>query len=56
MLLSLFIWSGAPFFLIPPIIFFGIINNIFIPFEENRLSCLFKGEYKSYSVKIRRWI
>ena len=39
-----------------PIIFFSIINKVFIPFEEELMKSLFGKKYTDYKSKVRRWI
>ena len=56
MLISVFIWTGAPIFIAPPVLFFAIIQIFFIPFEEARLADIFKDEYMEYEVATGRWI
>lgn len=41
---------------ISPIIFFSIINWMFIPFEEEKMKKELKQEYLYYKNKVRRWI
>jgi protein-S-isoprenylcysteine O-methyltransferase Ste14 len=59
MLLILFGFSfclGSLVYLISPLIFFLIINFMFIPFEEERLEKVFGKEYIKYKRDVRRWI
>jgi protein-S-isoprenylcysteine O-methyltransferase Ste14 len=42
--------------LVVPIIFFFIINFIFIPFEEKKMSKSFGNDYKEYCGRVRRWL
>jgi protein-S-isoprenylcysteine O-methyltransferase Ste14 len=41
---------------IAPIIFFLVVNDIIIPFEENRLQKNFGIEYERYKKSVRRWL
>ncbi|MFY9983184.1 MAG: isoprenylcysteine carboxylmethyltransferase family protein [Chthoniobacterales bacterium] len=43
-------------FLIPPIVFFGLINFRLIPFEEQLLHEHFGVEYDAYRKRVRRWL
>jgi|SRR5580700_3200009 protein-S-isoprenylcysteine O-methyltransferase Ste14 len=43
-------------FLIPPILFFGLINFRLIPFEEQLLQEHFGVEYDAYRKRVRRWL
>ena len=52
--LALFIGT-APFYF-SAIIYFGILNFCFCPFEEKKLSAAFGGEYSRYRRKVRRWL
>lgn len=39
-----------------PLLFFGFISMLVIPFEETMLTKTFGTPYKSYRKKIRRWL
>ena len=39
-----------------PILFFLLIDFLFIPYEEKNMEKIFKNEYKTYKKKVRRWI
>jgi protein-S-isoprenylcysteine O-methyltransferase Ste14 len=41
---------------VAPIIFFIVVNNIVIPFEENRLQKNFGIDYERYKRSVRRWL
>jgi len=56
MLLSPAIALGSPLFLFPPIVFFGVINFVFIPFEEKVLHGSFGEAFTNYAGRVRRWI
>ena len=47
---------GNIFGLIIPLIYFFIMNNMFIPYEEEVLEIQFGGEYKEYKKKVRAWV
>lgn len=56
MLLSPLAALGSPLFLFPPLVFFGVIDFVFIPYEEKTLEALFKEAFSSYSGSVRRWL
>lgn len=41
---------------IMPVFFFLIMNFLCIPVEESIMNDTFKGEYKEYKNKVRRWL
>ena len=47
---------GSIWFLIPPILFFLIMNFQLIPFEEELMKEHFGGEYDTYRRHVRRWL
>ena len=55
-LLGAFFLVKSPFFLIPPIVFFLLINFLQIPFEENLLTERFGDSYTEYCQRVRRWL
>ena len=55
-LLGVFFLTKSPFFLIPPIAFFFLINFLQIPFEENLLTERFGRSYVEYCHRVRRWL
>ena len=59
MLMILFgiaVFLGSLITFIFPIIFFIIINWLFIPIEENNMKQKFGNRYLEYKNKVRRWI
>jgi protein-S-isoprenylcysteine O-methyltransferase Ste14 len=54
--------TGASFLMgtlpsmLAPVGFFIIIDNVFIPYEENKLLSDFDDEYSTYQIVTRRWI
>ncbi|HYA42250.1 MAG TPA: methyltransferase [Syntrophobacteraceae bacterium] len=56
MLLSPAIGLGAPLFLFPPVVFFVVINFVFIPYEEKILGDSFNGAFANYTCSVRRWV
>ena len=55
-LLGAFFLAKSPFFLIPPIVFFLLINFLQIPFEENLMTERFGESYTEYCQRVRRWL
>lgn len=56
MLLAVFVWLGSPVFLAPPLLFFLILQLVFIPFEEERLAQVFPEEFPAFLSHTRRWL
>lgn len=54
--LGVFLWAGSLPLLVGVALYFCIINFIFIPFEEAKLSRIFGADYVSYKSRVRRWI
>ena len=59
--LLLFLASGLFFtqslyFLVPPVVFFLLINLWQIPFEEELLVDRFGEAYRAYCKRVRRWL
>jgi len=50
-----FVIGSLPFFF-PAIIFFTIMNFIYIPFEEDKISKAHGEKYHTYKKKVRRWL
>ena len=50
------IYIGNLLSLLSPIIFFIIMNFVFIPFEEKLMEKIFKKQYINYKRKVRRWL
>ena len=55
-LLGAAIYFGNLLSFLLPIIFFVIMNSIYVPFEEKLLEELFGKKYLNYKKKVRRWI
>ena len=51
-----FFVTVSPYFLIPPIVFFWMINSRQIPFEERLLVGRFGETYLAYCKRVRRWL
>lgn len=59
MVLGLFgvaLWVGTLPLFVAVVIFFCLLNFVFIPFEEKKLSRIFGSVYESYCHRVRRWI
>jgi len=56
LLIGWFFVSESPYFLIPPVLFFLVINFLLIPFEERLLVDRFGEVYEAYRKQVRRWI
>jgi protein-S-isoprenylcysteine O-methyltransferase Ste14 len=39
-----------------PLIYFGVANWYFIPYEEGRMIVAFGDEFTAYKAKVRRWL
>ena len=50
-----FLVGTLPMFLVP-IVFFCIINFVFIPFEEEKMERQFGEQFLAYKKRVRRWI
>ena len=55
-LLGASVYIGNWVSLLSPLIFFIIINAVYIPFEEKLMENLFGKKYLDYKKKVRRWI
>lgn len=55
-LLGTSICFGNLLCLLSPIIFFLIINFVFVPFEEKNFKKIFGQQYIDYKNQVRRWI
>jgi protein-S-isoprenylcysteine O-methyltransferase Ste14 len=56
MLLGIALAMGTPPFYLSTIAFFSLMNRIFCPYEEDKLTAAFGEEYRSYAKQVRRWI
>ena len=54
-LLGISIYIGNLLSLISPLIFFILMNLIYIPFEEKLMENIFGKHYLDYKKKVRRW-
>ncbi len=55
-LLGIALFAGSTPFFIPPVAFFLVVNNVFIPYEETNLRRIFGEEYATFKSKVRRWL
>ena len=55
-LIGAFFLTKSAFFLIPPVVFFLLINFVQIPFEENLMAERFGQRYSEYRRRVRRWL
>jgi protein-S-isoprenylcysteine O-methyltransferase Ste14 len=55
-LIGAFFLAQSLFFLIPPIVFFLLIDFVQIPFEEKLMIEHFGQTYKEYQQRVRRWL
>jgi len=55
-LVGLVFLLGSPWFLLVPAGFWQIVNRLFIPYEEARLTELFGRDYQAFTVTVRRWL
>jgi protein-S-isoprenylcysteine O-methyltransferase Ste14 len=55
-LLGGFFLTQSLFFLIPPVVFFVLMNFQQIPFEENLMTDHFGQPYREYCQRVRRWL
>jgi protein-S-isoprenylcysteine O-methyltransferase Ste14 len=55
-LIGIFSLTKSLFFLIPPVVFFLLINFLQIPFEEQVMTEHFGQSYTDYRQRVRRWL
>lgn len=55
-LAGLSITTGNLIALITPVLFFSIMEFMFIPYEEEELEQIFGSEYRNYKKSVKRWI
>ncbi len=55
MMLGLALFIGTAPFYLSAIVYFGILNFAFCPFEEDKLTAAFGEEYSQYRNRVRRW-
>jgi protein-S-isoprenylcysteine O-methyltransferase Ste14 len=50
------LWMGTLPFYAAALVFVGVIDRVFIPFEEARLEKEFGAAYSRYRSRVRRWL
>ena len=55
-LIGIAFYLGNLLSFISPIIFFVIINMVYVPFEEKLMENIFGKRYLDYKKKVRRWV
>ena len=55
-LIGIAVFVGGLFFYVAAIVYFTVMNVVFCPYEENKLSACFGDAYGSYSARVGRWI
>jgi len=55
-LLGISILLGSLITILFPLLFFFVMQLLFIPYEEKQMQKQFKNEYTSYKKKVRKWI
>jgi protein-S-isoprenylcysteine O-methyltransferase Ste14 len=56
MMLGLALYVGTLPFYLSAVGYFGVLNFVFIAFEEDKLAKAFGAEYMQYRRRVRRWI
>ncbi|MCK5027157.1 MAG: isoprenylcysteine carboxylmethyltransferase family protein [Candidatus Pacebacteria bacterium] len=56
LLLGIAICLGNLVSLVPPVLFFVVIDQMFIPYEEEKMENTFGDEYLDYKGKVKRWL
>ena len=55
-LLGFSVYIGNLFSFLSPLLFFLIMNLVYVPFEERLMEKIFGKKYLAYKKKVRRWI
>lgn len=50
------VWVGTLPLYLAAVIYFCILNFVFVPFEESKLTRIFGEQYTAYRSKVRRWL
>ncbi len=50
------VWIGTLLSFLGPMLFVGIINATFIPYEEKKMERIFGKKYLKYKNQVRRWV
>jgi protein-S-isoprenylcysteine O-methyltransferase Ste14 len=56
LLTAVFFLTKSAFFLIPPVVFFLLMNFVLVPFEEKLMTEHFGEPYSEYRRRVRRWL
>jgi protein-S-isoprenylcysteine O-methyltransferase Ste14 len=56
LLAGVFFLTQSLFFLVPPAVFFLLMDRLQIPFEEKLMSGRFGQSYTEYCQRVRRWL
>lgn len=56
MLFSAALALGTPSFFLAAIAYFAVLNGVFCPYEEQKLSATFGETYDRYRESVRRWL
>lgn len=56
MLSGLALYVGTLPFYLSAIGYYVILNVVFVPYEENKLTNAFGSAYREYKVRVRRWV
>ena len=56
MMTGVALWFGTLPYYLATVVFFMVINQVFCPFEEQKLAKTFGKEYFSYRRMVRRWL
>ncbi len=55
-LLGIALWVGTLPMFVAAALDFCVLNFVFIPFEESKMSRIFGASYEAYRHKVRRWL
>ena len=55
-LVGVAVYLGNILVFLSPLIFFFIMNSVYVPFEEKLMQKIFGKQYLNYKKKVRRWI
>jgi protein-S-isoprenylcysteine O-methyltransferase Ste14 len=56
LLLGIAFCVGSLPMLLPPLLFFFVVNVVFVPFEEAKMARQFGEQYAAYKRHVRRWL
>lgn len=49
------LYGTAPGFIFP-LVYFGVANGYYIPYEESRMTEIFGDQFLTYKAEVRRWL